>query len=140
MRYGGNNIQNSVKAAFILYILFYSFYFTLQKCIFNISGWFSIQYVTYYIPLESSNFALFNGMVVKVKFPHIWPLYIFYLLSFLFECFIYLKLVLFKYCNMAGNVSYLITYVMLSSKNIQESCSATHGLLLYSPRFTLTYC
>ena len=45
-----------------------------------------------------------------------------------------MQLVLFKYCNIAGNVSYLITYVMLSSKNTQESCSATHGLLLYLDR------
>ena len=56
--------------------IFYSisFYFTSLDCIFSIYPSFSIQYMTYYIPLESSDFPLSNGIVVKVKFPHIFYL------------------------------------------------------------------
>ena len=50
-------------------------YFLFSKhCIFAITQWFSYQYITYYIPLESSDFLLSNGTVVKVKFPHIFYL------------------------------------------------------------------
>ena len=50
-------------------------YFLFSKhCIFAITQWFSYQYITYYIPLESSDFPLSNGIIVKVKFPYIFHL------------------------------------------------------------------
>ena len=45
-----------------------------KHCIFAITQWFSYQYITYYIPLESSDFPLSNEIVVKVKFLHIFYL------------------------------------------------------------------
>ena len=62
-------------------------YFLFSKhCIFAITQWFSYQYITYYIPLESFDFPLSNGIVVKVKFSHIS-----YLLNCLFKYLIYLQ-------------------------------------------------
>ena len=62
-------------------------YFLFSKhCIFAITQWFSYQYITYYIPLESFDFPLSNGIVVKVKFSHIY-----YLLNCLFKYLIYLQ-------------------------------------------------
>ena len=62
-------------------------YFLFSKhCIFAITQWLSYQYMTYYIPLESSDFSHSNGIIFKVKFPHI-----FHLLNLLFQYLIHLQ-------------------------------------------------
>ena len=75
----------------------------LKTLFFGITQWFSYQYITYYIPLESFDFPLSNGIVVKVKFSHIS-----YLLNCLFKYLIYLQCnqCYSKYQNIAGNVRY----------------------------------
>ena len=103
-----------VKGALILYILFY---FISQNCIFKISAWFSIQYITYYIPLESSNSPLSNGMVVQISFLHIIPLGISSFINFVFKYLghLHYNQCYSKYYNIAGKISYLMVYILLLS-------------------------
>ena len=110
--------------------LLFSFLKTLYFCYYSMVFY---QYMTYYIPLESSDLPLSNGIVVKVKFP-----YILYLLNLLFKYLIYLQCnqCYSKYQNIAGNVRYLIArylvaHVVLLRTNNQELCSATLGPHLY---------
>ena len=81
----------------------------------------------YYIPLESSDFPLSNGIVVKVKLLHI---------PYLFKNILStpVQLVLFKIVEYSRQCKhrYLIAHIVLLRTDNQESCSATLGPHLYS--------
>ena len=83
--------------------------------------------MTYYIQLESSDFPLSNGIVVKVKLLHI---------LYLFKNILStpVQLVLFKIVEYSRQCKhrYLIAHIVLLRTDNQESCSATLGPHLYS--------
>ena len=83
--------------------------------------------MTYYIQLESSDFPLSNGIVVKVKLLHI---------LYLFKNILStpVQLVLFKIVEYSRQCKhrYLIAHIILLRTDNQESCSATLGPHLYS--------